>query len=63
MTGAFAYSTANFRTALRWIEEGRIGLADGVVEAPLGEGGRWFETLLKQPGSVSKVLLVPGGEA
>ncbi|NBD24508.1 zinc-dependent alcohol dehydrogenase [Paenibacillus glycinis] len=63
MTGAFAYSTANFRTALRWIEEGRIGLADGVVEAPLGEGGRWFDTLLKQPGSVSKVLLVPGGEA
>ncbi|SFJ42177.1 Threonine dehydrogenase [Paenibacillus sp. UNC496MF] len=63
MTGAFAYSAANFRTALRWIEEGRIGLADGVVEAPLREGGRWFETLLKAPGHVSKVLLVPGGEA
>ncbi|QHT63099.1 alcohol dehydrogenase catalytic domain-containing protein [Paenibacillus lycopersici] len=63
MTGAFAYSAANFRTALKWIEEGRIGLADGVVEAPLEEGGRWFETLLGQPGYVSKVLLLPGGGA
>ncbi|MBM7565038.1 zinc-dependent alcohol dehydrogenase [Paenibacillus sacheonensis] len=62
MTGAFAYSALNFRTALKWIEEGRIGLSDGVVEAPLSEGGSWFETLLKQPGGVSKVLLVPGGE-
>lgn len=63
MTGAFAYSAMNFRTALTWIEEGRIGLTDGVVEAPLSEGGRWFETLLKQPGNVSKVLLVPGAES
>ncbi|MFC0333739.1 zinc-binding dehydrogenase [Paenibacillus sepulcri] len=59
LTGSFAYSQLNFRTALSWVHEGRMGLADGVVEAPLGEGAKWYETLLNQPGHVSKVLLVP----
>ena len=30
-----------------------------VVEAPLPEGGQWFERLIEAPGDVSKVLLVP----
>ncbi|WP_268896098.1 hypothetical protein [Paenibacillus glycinis] len=38
-----------------------MGLSEGVVKAPLHEGGYWFEKLLNQPGQVSKVLLVPGG--
>ncbi|MBM7564027.1 zinc-dependent alcohol dehydrogenase [Paenibacillus sacheonensis] len=62
MTGSFAYSDSNFRLALRWIEEGRIGLADGVVEVPLSEGAAWYKRLIASPGSLSKVLLVPGGE-
>ncbi|REE57447.1 threonine dehydrogenase-like Zn-dependent dehydrogenase [Paenibacillus taihuensis] len=61
MAGSFAYSAMNFRTALQWLEEGRIALSEGVVEAPLSEGARWFETLLGSPGNVSKVLLIPGG--
>ncbi|MBP3964711.1 zinc-dependent alcohol dehydrogenase [Paenibacillus lignilyticus] len=61
MTGSFAYSAMNFRTALQWLEEGRIGLDEGVIEAPLSDGAKWFETLLGSPGNVSKVLLVPGG--
>jgi threonine dehydrogenase-like Zn-dependent dehydrogenase len=61
LLGSFAYSVMNFRTALQWIDEGRIGLTEGVVEAPLSEGAKWFELLLNQPGSVSKVLLIPGG--
>lgn len=60
LAGSFAYSQLHFRQALQWIGEGRIGLADGIVEAPLGEGGFWFEKLLTDAGSVSKVLLVPG---
>lgn len=61
LTGAFAYSEMNFRTALRWLAEGRIGLPEGIVEATLEEGAAWFERLIKQPGNVSKVLLRPGG--
>lgn len=57
--GAFAYSTTNFETALRWIVEERIGLKEGIVMAPLEEGAHWFEQLLGSPGNVSKVLLFP----
>jgi hypothetical protein len=30
-----------------------------IEEAPLEEGGTWFERLLSEPGNVSKVLLRP----
>lgn len=59
LTGAFAYSAMNFRTALRWLAEGRVGLPEGVVEAPLADGAVWFDKLIRQAGSVSKVLLRP----
>lgn len=59
LTGAFAYSELNFRTALRWLAEGRIGLPEGVVFAPLSEGAFWFDKLIRDPGNVSKVLLTP----
>ncbi|RAP73874.1 alcohol dehydrogenase [Paenibacillus montanisoli] len=62
MVGSFAYSAVNFVTALQWLEQGRIRLDEGVVEAPLSEGAKWFETLLGSAGNVSKVLLIPGGE-
>ncbi|WP_274363813.1 zinc-dependent alcohol dehydrogenase [Paenibacillus thermotolerans] len=61
LTGSFAYSEMNFRTALRWLTERKIWLPEGVVEAPLEDGAEWFERLIKSPGSVSKVLLKPGG--
>jgi threonine dehydrogenase-like Zn-dependent dehydrogenase len=63
LTGSFAYSEMNFRTALDWLADGRIGLREGVVEAPLEEGAAWFDKLIRAPGNVSKVLLTPGGNA
>ena len=58
--GSFAYSFANFKKALALLGEGAIRLDPWIAEAPLGEGGRWFERLIEAPGDVSKVLLVPG---
>jgi hypothetical protein len=36
-----------------------MGLDPWIEEAPLEEGGHWFERLLSEPGNVSKVLLRP----
>lgn len=59
LRGSFAYSAANFRTAVDLLAEGAVRLAPWVVEADLAEGGAWFERLLSAPGPVAKVLLVP----
>lgn len=56
--GAFAYNPTDFATALDWLLQGRIGLREGVVEAPLREGQQWFERLVAGD-PASKVLLVP----
>lgn len=58
--GAFAYSPANFRTALDWLASKRIGLREGVVEAPLSDGPEWYARLVAGDGT-AKVLLQPGG--
>jgi threonine dehydrogenase-like Zn-dependent dehydrogenase len=57
--GAFSYTPADFREALAAIAEDKMGLDVGMVEAPLGDGGYWFDRLVKTPGAVSKVLLKP----
>lgn len=57
--GSFAYSPANFRAALALLAEEAISLEPWIVEAPLAEGGAWFDRLIEAPGDVSKVLLVP----
>lgn len=57
--GSFAYSPANFAEALRLLSIGTLTLAPWIVEAPLDQGGTWFERLIDAPGDVSKVLLVP----
>ncbi len=57
--GSFAYTPANFARALELLGAGAIGLDPWVHEAPLGDGGRWFERLIEAPGDVSKVLLRP----
>ena len=58
--GSFAYTPANFARALELLGQGAIRLDPWIHEAPLGEGGLWFERLIEAPGDVSKVLLVPG---
>lgn len=57
--GAFAYSPANFAQAIELLAQGKIRLDPWIVEAPLEDGGMWFDRLLDAPGNVSKVLLIP----
>ncbi len=57
--GSFAYTPANFARALDLLGQGAIRLDPWIYEAPLAEGGHWFERLIEAPGDVSKVLLVP----
>ena len=57
--GSFAYTAANFAAALELLGEGSIRLDPWIIEAPLEEGGMWFDRLIEAPGDVSKVLLVP----
>lgn len=57
--GAFAYTPANFARALELLGQGRLRLDPWIHEAPLGEGGHWFERLLHKPGNVAKVMLAP----
>ncbi len=57
--GSFAYAPRNFARAVELLDQGVVGLDPWIVEAPLRDGGAWFERLLNEPGDVSKVLLVP----
>ncbi|MCY4146116.1 MAG: alcohol dehydrogenase catalytic domain-containing protein [Chloroflexi bacterium] len=59
--GSFAYTPANFARALELLAEGALRLDPWIHEAPLKDGGRWFERLIEAPGAVAKVLLAPGG--
>lgn len=57
--GCFAYSPANFARAVELLVANQIRLDPWIVEAPLAEGGKWFDRLIDAPGNVAKVLLVP----
>ncbi len=57
--GSFAYSPANFARALSLLATGKMRLDPWIVEAPLEDGGAWFDRLLDAPGNVAKVLLIP----
>jgi threonine dehydrogenase-like Zn-dependent dehydrogenase len=57
--GSFAYSPANFAAGLQLLAKGAIRLDPWIIEAPLAEGGHWFDRLVDAPGDVAKVLLVP----
>ena len=61
--GSFAYTPANFADALARLARGEMRLDPWIVEAPLADGGMWFDRLIEEPGGVAKVLLVPGDEA
>ena len=57
--GSFAYGAADFADGLEQLHAGNYRLDPWIVEAPLAEGGDWFHRLIRSPGNVSKVLLVP----
>jgi 2-desacetyl-2-hydroxyethyl bacteriochlorophyllide A dehydrogenase len=58
--GSFCYTPDDFQQAARLLAQGQIRLDPWIVEAPLAEGGTWFEQLSSEdPGKIAKVLLVP----
>jgi threonine dehydrogenase-like Zn-dependent dehydrogenase len=57
--GSFSYNRENFAEALRRLQNEEVHLDPWIVEAPLEEGGKWFDRLIDAPGNVAKVLLVP----
>ncbi|TBL79593.1 galactitol-1-phosphate 5-dehydrogenase [Paenibacillus thalictri] len=59
ITGSFAYSRADFETALSWVDEGRMTLRPWLAHAPLEEGQSCFERLLGDPGGIAKFMLIP----
>jgi threonine dehydrogenase-like Zn-dependent dehydrogenase len=59
LRGSFAYTPANFTDALARLARGEMRLDPWIVEAPLSEGGMWFDRLIEEPGGVAKVLLIP----
>ena len=59
LRGCFCYTPANFAEAIRRLAADEVRLDPWIVEAPLGEGGAWFDRLIEAPGAVAKVLLIP----
>ena len=57
--GSFAYGAADFALGLEQLHADLYRLDPWIIEAPLAEGGDWFNRLVHSPGNVSKVLLVP----
>jgi threonine dehydrogenase-like Zn-dependent dehydrogenase len=57
--GCFCYTLQNFSDALGMLARNEIRLDPWIVEAPLADGGKWFDRLIEEPGGVAKVLLVP----
>jgi threonine dehydrogenase-like Zn-dependent dehydrogenase len=61
LQGSFCYSQADFKEAAQLLSQDQIHLDPWIVEAPLAQGGEWFEKLSSEnPGKIAKVLLVPG---
>jgi 2-desacetyl-2-hydroxyethyl bacteriochlorophyllide A dehydrogenase len=61
LQGCFCYTPQNFKSAIELLSSGKASLDTWTIEAPLGDGGLWFERLSSgKPQGVAKVLLVPG---
>lgn len=57
--GCFCYLPSDVADSLTLIRDGKIRLDPWIVEAPLEDGGKWFDRLVDAPGAVAKVLLYP----
>lgn len=55
--GSFAYSPLDFEMALEWMSERQVDLTPWVKYAPLEEGNACFQELLRDAGSIAKILL------
>lgn len=58
LVGSFGYSSVDFHDATALLTEGRLGLPEGVVTAPLEDGPDWYSRLVAGDGA-AKVLLRP----
>jgi threonine dehydrogenase-like Zn-dependent dehydrogenase len=60
LQGSFCYSAQDFETATHILAESNVSKNLRIEEAPLDQGGAWFERLsAEQSGGVAKVLLMP----
>jgi threonine dehydrogenase-like Zn-dependent dehydrogenase len=60
LRGSFCYTPQDFAAAASLLAGMKMRLDPWIIEAPLGEGGAWFERLSSEsPGGVAKVLLRP----
>ncbi len=60
LQGCFCYTPRDFQASVELLAEGKVNILPWVVEAPLSEGGVWFERLsAEKPQGVAKVLLTP----
>jgi len=59
MAGVLGYSRQDFESAVQWIVDGRLELADWVAEATLAEGQAIFEELARPNSTRIKVVLKP----
>jgi threonine dehydrogenase-like Zn-dependent dehydrogenase len=57
--GSFCYAPSDIVDSLPLLADGRIRLDPWIVDAPLEDGGKWFDRLIDAPGDVAKVLLRP----
>jgi 2-desacetyl-2-hydroxyethyl bacteriochlorophyllide A dehydrogenase len=57
--GVFRYSPGDFSEAIKLIDAAAVTFGDWVMDAPLAEGGAWFDKLVDGPGGAVKVLLQP----
>ncbi len=59
LQGSFAYTQADFQSAMRLIEDGSISIESWTETRPLEEGQAAFDQLTSAPGSVLKIVLRP----
>jgi threonine dehydrogenase-like Zn-dependent dehydrogenase len=59
--GSFAYSPADFAVALELLAHQKVRLDPWIIEAPLSDGGKWFDNLTDSTSSkqAAKILLIP----
>jgi 2-desacetyl-2-hydroxyethyl bacteriochlorophyllide A dehydrogenase len=57
--GTYCYTPGDFSEAIKLIDQAAVVFGDWVVDAPLSEGGAWFDALVDDPGGAIKVLLQP----
>jgi 2-desacetyl-2-hydroxyethyl bacteriochlorophyllide A dehydrogenase len=59
LAGVYGYSREEFQVAAQWVAEGRLNFEGWVSEAPLADGQKVFEDLVRPDSGLVKVILRP----